>query len=83
MGPAVWGITLVVAAFVLGLIAFSFAIGAPVFAVPIVLVGIAAFGAIDFGRRRKQVRQMHEFRQEAKAESVEFTPRDKETLASE
>lgn len=78
-----WGITLVVAAFVLGLIAFSFAIGAPVFAVPLVILGILAIGASDLRRRRKQVRQMHEYREGAKAESVEFTPRDKETLVSE
>jgi hypothetical protein len=78
-----WGITLIVAAFVLGLIAFSFAIGAPVFAVPIVIVGVVAFGAFDMSRRRKQAQQMHDFREKAKAESVEFTPRDKETLVSE
>jgi len=78
-----WGITLVVAAFVLGLIAFSFALGAPVFAVPLVIVGALAIGLADLRRRRKQLKQMHEFREEAKAESVEFTQRDKETLVSE
>jgi len=78
-----WGFTLIVAAFVLALIAFAFAWGAPIFAVPIVIVGAIALGATDFRRRRQQVRQMHEFREEAKSESVEFTPRDKETLVSE
>ena len=78
-----WGIVLVVAAFILGLIAFSFAWGAPIFAVPIAIIGAIVLGATDFRRRRRQVRQMHEFREEAKSESVEFTPRDKETLASE
>ena len=78
-----WGITLVVAAFVLGLIAFSFAVGAPVFAVPIAIVGILAFGITDMRRRREQAEQMHRFREEAKADSVEFTERDKETLVSE
>jgi hypothetical protein len=79
----VWGVTLVTSAFVLGLIAFSFAVGAPIFAVPIVLVGIVAIGVIDFRRRREQAREMHDFRDQAKAESVEFTRRDKETLVSE
>jgi hypothetical protein len=79
----VWGITLIVAAFVLGLIAFSFAFGAPVLAVPIAIVGVAAIGAFDLRRRRKQTRQMHEFRERAKAESVDFTPRDEETLVAE
>jgi UDP-N-acetylmuramyl pentapeptide phosphotransferase/UDP-N-acetylglucosamine-1-phosphate transferase len=79
----VWGITLIVAAFVLGLIAFSFAFGAPVLAVPIAIVGVAVIGASDMRRRRKQSRQMHDFRERAKAESVDFTPRDEETLVSE
>jgi hypothetical protein len=79
----VWGITLVVAAFVLGLIAFAFALGAPIFAVPIAIAGIVALGAADMSRRRKQTRQMHDFRERAKAESIEFTERDEETLVSD
>jgi predicted membrane protein len=79
----VWGITLIVAAFVLGLIAFSFTVGARVLAVPIAIVGVAVIGASDLRRRREQTRQMHEFRERAKAESVDFTPRDEETLVSE
>jgi hypothetical protein len=78
-----WGITLVVAALVLGLIAFSFAWGAPIFAVPVVLFGAVALGLADVRRRRQQIRQMHDFRDNAKAESVDFTARDKETLVSE
>jgi phage-related minor tail protein len=78
-----WGATLILGAFILGLIAFAFAVGAPIFAVPIVLAGIAVIGAVDFNRRRKQARQMHDFRDQAKAESVEFTARDEETLVSE
>jgi hypothetical protein len=78
-----WGITLTVGAFALGLIAFSFAVGAPIFAVPVVILGVAIIGAVDFQRRRKQARDMHDFREQAKAESVEFTERDEETLVSE
>jgi hypothetical protein len=78
-----WGITLVVAALVLGLIAFSFAWGAPVIGIPIVILGAAALGIADMRRRRQQIKQMHDFRDNAKAESVEFTARDKETLVSE
>jgi hypothetical protein len=78
-----WGIVLVVAAFVLGLIALSFAWGAPVFAVPIVIAGAAVLGFSDMRRRRRQVKQMHDFRQQAKAETVDFTERDKETLVSD
>ena len=78
-----WGTTLVVAAFILALIALSFAWGAPIVAVPIVLIGIVVLGTVDVRRRRRQVKQMHDFREQAKAESVDFTSRDKETLVSE
>jgi hypothetical protein len=53
----VWGITLVAAALALGLTAFAFAIGAPTFAVPIVIVGIAVIGAVDYHRRRRRDRE--------------------------
>jgi UDP-N-acetylmuramyl pentapeptide phosphotransferase/UDP-N-acetylglucosamine-1-phosphate transferase len=78
-----WGITLIASALVLGLIAFSFAFGAPILAVPIAIVGVALIGVLDMRRRRRQANEMHHFREQAKAESVEFTPRDKETLVSE
>ena len=75
--------TVVIAAFVVALMAFGVAWGAPIIAVPIVLVGALAFGVFDLRRRRSQARQMREFRDEAKAEKVDFTDRDQETLVSE
>jgi hypothetical protein len=48
-----------------------------------VILGVASIGVVDFQRRRKQARDMHDFREQAKAESVEFTERDEETLVSE
>jgi uncharacterized membrane protein len=78
-----WGITLVVAALALGLVAFSFAWGAPVLAVPVVILGAAVLGIADLRRRRQQIRQMQDHRESAKPQSVEFTTRDKETLVSE
>jgi predicted membrane protein len=78
-----WSFSLIVGGFVLGLIAFSFVIGAPIFAVPLVLVGVGVIAAVDFQRRRKQAKQLGGFREEAKAEQVEFTERDKQTLVSE
>ena len=74
---------MVMGALWLVLIAFCFVIGAPILAVPIFLVGAVAIGALDFARRRKQAKQMHRLRDEAKADSVEFTDRDQETLVSE
>jgi hypothetical protein len=76
---------LIAAAFLLGLAAMSFAFGggAVIVAIPLALLAIGAFAAFDFSRRRQQTRQVHHFREDAKAEGVEFTDRDKETLVSE
>ena len=81
MSPA----TLAIGAFVIGLLAMSFAFGggAVIVALPVAAVGIVVLGMLDLRRRRKQSKSMQEFRDEAKAEEVEFTERDKETLASE
>ena len=67
----------------LALIGFLFVWGAPILAIPVFLLGAAAIGALDFSRRRKQAKQMHTLRDEAKAGGVEFTDRDQETLVSE
>ena len=77
--------TLAVGAFLIGLLAMSFAFGggAVIVALPVAAVGIVVLGMMDLRRRRKQSKSMQEFRDEAKAEDVEFTERDKETLASE
>jgi hypothetical protein len=78
-----WPFGLIVAAVVLSFIAFGLVIGAPIFAVPIVVVGVAALGFADFKRRRNETQRLHSFREKAKSEKVEFTHRDKETLVSE
>jgi hypothetical protein len=78
-----WGFTMVLGGLWIAIIAFCLVIGAPIFAVPVFLVGVAGIGALDFARRRRQARQMHTLRDEAKASSVEFTERDQETLVSE
>ena len=76
---------LIAAAFLLGLAAMSFAFGggAVIVAIPLTLLAIGAIAAFDFSRRRQQAKQVHDFREDAKAEGVEFTDRDKETLVSE
>ncbi len=78
-----WAVGIIIAAFVLSLVVFGFAFGNPNYAVPIALVVIGIVGAIDFGRRRRQAREVQTLREGAKAEKVEFTERDRETLASE
>jgi len=80
-----WGTTTVVAAFALALVAMSFAFmgGAVIVAVPLAIVGIGVAGLIDLSRRRKQAASMHDHREQARNESVDFTDRDKQTLVSE
>jgi hypothetical protein len=77
-------VSIIVIAFLLGLVAMSFAFGggAVIVALPLAVLGIAALGFFDFSRRRKQAQSLEKFREEAQAEKVDFTERDKETLAS-
>ncbi len=77
--------TLVVIAFVLGLAAMSFAFGggAVIVALTVTAIAIVAFGVLDLRRRRKQARDLQEFRGQASAKNIEFSERDKETLTSE
>jgi uncharacterized membrane protein len=74
--------TLVIAAAIVGLLVGSALIpGAPIFALPIVVVLVVALGTLEMRRRSGDARSMEGFRDEAKADSVEFTARDRETLA--
>ena len=72
-------------ALVLALVAMSFAFagGAVVVAIPVALLLAGGIVMFDMNRRRKQLKDVQQFREEAKAEKVEFTERDKESLASE
>jgi uncharacterized membrane protein len=76
---------LIVGAFLIGLAAMSFAFGggAVIVAIPLVVLAIGAIAAFDFSRRRQQTKQVHDFREDAKSEGVEFTEKDRETLVSE
>jgi choline-glycine betaine transporter len=80
-----WGITTVVAAFALAFVVMSLAFmgGAVVVALPIavVAIGIAAF--VDLNRRRKQATSIHDHREQARTDKVDFTERDRQTLLSE
>ena len=78
-----WGMTSIVGAFVLALVVASLVFVGVAFAVPLVLVGIAVLGFIDFNRRRKQARMIHSHREQAEPDKVDFTRRDRETLISE
>ena len=74
-------VTLVLAAAVIGLLVGSALIpGAPIFGLPIVAILIVVLAALEFRRRSAESRSMQGFRDEAKAEPIEFTERDKRTL---
>ncbi|MGE5635805.1 MAG: hypothetical protein ACM3UV_02520 [Nocardioidaceae bacterium] len=78
-------LTVIVVAILLGIVAMSFAFGggAVIVAVPVALIGVAVIAALDWRKRRTRARSMEELREEAKADKVEFTSRDKETLVSD
>ncbi len=79
------GASTVIVALLLALVAMSFAFagGAVIVALPLAALGIAAVGLLDVRRRRKQAQDVHEFRDQAQSEKVDFTERDKQTLTSE
>jgi hypothetical protein len=76
------GLTIAVGAFAVALIVMSGAFmgGAVIVAVPlaILMIGVAAF--VDFNRRRKAARTIHDHRGDR---DVDFTERDQQTLVSE
>jgi hypothetical protein len=76
-------LTIVVGAFALALILSSLLFGVGIIAIPVALVAVAAVGLFDLNRRRKQARMIHDHRDQAKTESVEFTERDQRTLVNE
>jgi Flp pilus assembly protein TadB len=76
-------LTLIVGAFVLALIVSTLVFGVGIIAIPVALIAVAAVGLFDLNRRRKQARMIHEHREQAKTESVDFTERDQRTLVNE
>jgi uncharacterized membrane protein len=79
------GLTIAVAAFAIAVVVMSGAFmgGAVIVAVPLAIVMIAVAALMDFNRRRKSARSLHEHRNQAGERDVEFTERDQRTLVSE
>ena len=78
MSPA----TIMIGAAVVGLLVGAALVpGAPIFALPIVAILIVLLGVGELRRRSAEARSMQSFRSEADAEPIEFTERDKQTLA--
>jgi hypothetical protein len=80
-----WGATTVVGAFALALVAMSFAFagGAVIVAVPVAILAVGVAALVDFNRRRNQATSIHDHRERAESDKVEFTERDRQTLTSE
>jgi flagellar biosynthesis component FlhA len=75
-------VTLVIVAAIVGLLLGAALVpGAPIFAIPIVAILVVVLAAAEFRRRGAEARSMQGFRAEADPEPVEFTARDKRTLA--
>jgi hypothetical protein len=75
-----WPFTMFVTAFALALAATMLVFGVGIVGVPVALVVIAIGFLIDFRRHRTQDRLLHDHRQQARENKVDFTPRDRETL---
>jgi hypothetical protein len=78
-------LTTFVAAFALALVAMSFAFagGAVIVAVPVALIAVAVAALIDYKKRRQSAASIHDQRERARTQKVDFTERDEQTLVSE
>lgn len=74
--------TLFIVAAIVGLLVGSALVpGAPIFGLPIVAVLIGVLGFTELRRRQAEQHTMESFRDRADSDPVEFTARDRETLA--
>ena len=74
--------TLAAAAAIVGLVLGAALVpGAPIFALPIAAILVVVLGAAEMRRRAAEGRSMESLREEADSDPVEFTARDKQTLA--
>ena len=74
--------TLAAAAAIVGLVLGAALVpGAPIFALPIAAILVVVLGAAEMRRRAAESRSMESLREKADSDPVEFTARDKETLA--
>ena len=78
-------LTTVLGAFVLALVVASLMWGGAglVIALPVALFVLGVAFALNFNKRRKSAATIHEQRERARTQKVDFTERDKQTLVSE
>jgi hypothetical protein len=58
----------------------AFVFGTPILGVPLLLVALGMGAAAYFGRRVAESGDIHQHREDAKAQKTEFTARDRRTL---
>jgi len=76
-------LTVVVAAFLLALVATTIAFGVGILAIPLALIALGLVAAMEFNKRRKQATVLRDQRERARPEKVHFTERDEQTLVSD
>jgi hypothetical protein len=78
-------LTTLVAAFALAFVVAALMWGGAgiVIALPLALVALGVAFAMDFKKRRKSAASLHEHREQARTQKVDFTERDEQTLVSE
>ena len=76
-------LTVVVAAFLLALVATTIAFGVGILAIPLALIALGLVAAMEFNKRRKQATVLRDQRERARTEKVHFTERDEQTLVSD
>jgi cytochrome c-type biogenesis protein CcmH/NrfF len=78
-------LTTVLGAFVLALVVASLMWGGAglVIALPVALIVLGVAVALNFNKRRQSAATIHEQRERARTQKVDFTERDEQTLVSE
>jgi hypothetical protein len=78
-------LTTVVAAFFLALVVATLMWGGAglVIALPLALIVLGVAFALNLNKRRKSAATIHEQRERARTQKVDFTERDEQTLVSE
>jgi Na+-translocating ferredoxin:NAD+ oxidoreductase RnfD subunit len=78
-------LTTVVAAFVLAVVVATLMWGGAglVIVLPVALVVLGIAFAMDVTKRRRSAASLHDHREQARTQKVDFTERDEQTLVSE
>lgn len=77
-------LSIVIAALVIALIVgFAAVWGAPVFGIPFLVIAFAVLAALYVRKQNREARDLRGMREQASAEKVQFTARDRESQARE